>query len=163
MIDWLRQLSARERWLVGGGAAIVFGMGYFLAVLDPLQERVRRAERGHAAQQELAGYLERAAAELAALGSGPSTAVLPSGESLIGAVNKSVEAVRLAPHVRRLTPVGESQVDVSLEAVPLATLLEWLIAIDRDYGLRVARLALNGRAREPGVVDATIGLRTGAF
>lgn len=167
------RLTARERLWVGGGAALVLGLGFWFGVYDRVNARHevlrRQVEARRAEYREVAALAERYR-ELSAsarqvedrLRRGRGFSVLSHLEKLADAhriLNKQMRAKggESSRHFR------EDTVEVRIDGVRLWDLVQFLYRIEhpepRDAApdtLRVKELRIRPSAEDEGVLDATL-------
>jgi general secretion pathway protein M len=148
---WYGALDAREQTVVRYGS--LAGLVLLLAViLLQAHAGVRRAEQ----------RLERKRADLAYI-----AAVLPelravpmpqgAGQSLPLIVDRTVRDAGLAANLKSAEPAGQAAVRVHLEGAAFEALVNWLVRVQREYGLAVQTATLE-KTGAPGRVNATISL-----
>ncbi|MDQ1901653.1 type II secretion system protein M [Paracoccus sp. WLY502] len=143
---WLKESTARERWLlILGGVAVLIWLAFTYA-WQPLQERREALGR------QIALY-ERA---IVALQAAPvrATAAPSDPRSLNAIVADSAREFGLS--IRRLEPEG-NRIRVTLEDAAFQSVILWLKAMQEDSGLRASELDMTRRPA-PAVVNATLVL-----
>jgi type II secretory pathway component PulM len=147
---WYAGLEAREQktvlWGVLGGVALVL-----LVVLLQLHAAVDRAERRVGQKRADVAYMQGVLPELRA-------APQPQGgdQSLVVVVDRTSRDAGLAMHLRGTEPAGANELRVRLEGAPFDATVNWLVRLQRDYGVRVSAASLERAA--PGVVNASVTL-----
>ena len=143
---WLKQSTARERWLlIAGGAAVLIWI-VFALVWQPMQVRRDAVSRQIALYERAIGALQAAPA--------PTAAAPVDPRSLNAIVTDA--AGRFGLSIRRLEPAG-NRIRVTVNDAAFQSLILWLDAMQRDSGLRASELDMT-RGPAPGVVNATLVL-----
>lgn len=143
---WLKQSTARERWLlIAGGAAVLIWI-VFALVWQPMQVRRDAVSRQIALYERAIGALQAAPA--------PTAAAPVDPRSLNAIVTDAAGGFGL--YIRRLEPEG-NRIRVTVNDAAFQSLILWLDAMQRDSGLRASELDMT-RGPAPGVVNATLVL-----
>ena len=174
MIDLLRRLSIRERWLVAGaiafvGAAILYGF-----IVQPLVDNGRRYESmAHRKQDELARFRSLAAEyrelesalqllEKKALASGSGGSLLAVMESEAKKLGLNDKIASMKPFTSELeSGVVQSSVEMRVEKIDLKGLVDLLEALENGKQSTVtSRLRIKTRFDDPTLLDATVMVST---
>lgn len=157
--DAWRSLASRERAvLIGGGIALALLLVYG-ALWLPMRRDIDRLQKQVPLERTQIANMRLQAAQTQQLRGRASTA-LTTG-TLTTAVEQSVAAQGLKPHLTRLEADGANAVRVAFDAVPFNTLVSWLATLQRDRGVRVDDAAMQ-RHTTPGTVNARLLLRAPA-
>jgi type II secretory pathway component PulM len=147
---WYTGLEAREQktvlWgAIGGGVLVV------LVVLLQLHAAVARTERRVEQKRGDVAYIQSVLPELRA-------APLPQGGdlSLVVVVDRTSRDAGLAMHLRGTEPGGPNELRVRLEGAPFDATVNWLLRLQREYGVRVPAASLERAS--PGLVNASVTL-----
>lgn len=158
MMGWWTQLSDRDRHvlLIGGVLAIVL-LGWAF-VWQPLQERrAVLTEQLDNAHRDLA-FVRVAEAEVERLrNAGVTSRADRQGKSLLALADLTVRGANLDGVLKRLEPVGSQSVRATFEFAPFDSLVAWLEALSRDYGIKVTDFS-SDRVDATGLVNARITL-----
>lgn len=145
--------TRRERWLLALLLVVGVPLGWYQAVIVPLETRETELRAALVEAQALERWLEARRVELEALPQPDTPAERPvPGLSVIDA---SLQAAGLSAALSTATGGG---INVLLEAVDFVILMPWLEAFERDTGYDLAQLSLR-RADQPGQVRAELLLR----
>lgn len=161
MIGWLRGLSIRERWFVGGGAYIVLVALLVLAVLEPIHARLG-AERARLDRESaVLTRLEAYAREIRSLGERSATRPEPpAGQSLYSVLNSTAAALGLEKSIVRITARGEHEVSLVIDSAIFDDLATWLAELSGEYGIEVSQAAIR-RHGGPGMVSGSMTMTAG--
>ena len=85
---------------------------------------------------------------------------IPTGQSLLSVLNSTAQATSLQGQIKRITPNGEHTANVTLDDVAFDTVLEWLVKLERDFGISSARIVVD-KTDKPGRVNANLTLNVG--
>lgn len=161
MKEWWFGLQASERrTLTIGAVALTLILIYFGGWV-PLQEEVQGLETKVQEQQALKRWMERSAAEVGQLRGGGAGQRLEPGRSLLTVVDQTARSGQLGPALKRIEPEGESGVKVWLEQVSFDEMMNWLLALERQYGVTASTITIERQALA-GRVDVHLTLRGGA-
>ncbi len=162
----LEALSPRERWIVGGVAALFGVLILLLAVVNPLRAALERGrERAATADQELAvavglrRELDEVQGRLASveqrIREGPRGNIFTTLESL--ARESAVKVDSMQPQTAPSDDAyRETKVEVSLKGLSLAQLANYLHRIESaPQLLSVKSLRIRTRADKPDLLDVT--------
>jgi general secretion pathway protein M len=154
-VRWWASLQARERRLLGTGAAVVaLALAYLIAFEPAYAGRQRLAKELPALRAQLA-QMEGLAAEARRL-SGQASQAVDSPQQLKAQLEQSVEAAGLKGSLAQLSVSGDL-IDVRFKSVPLAAWLGWFDTALRETRLRAVDMAVD-REAAPGVVSARLTL-----
>ena len=143
---WLKQSTARERWLlIAGGAAVLIWI-VFALVWQPMQVRRDAVSRQIALYERAIGALQAAPT--------PTAAAPVDPRSLNAIVTDAAGGFGLS--IRRLEPEG-NRIRVTVNDAAFQSLILWLDAMQKDSGLHASELDMT-RGPAPGVVNATLVL-----
>lgn len=149
--SWYAGLEPRERksvtWGAIGGAVLVL-----LVIVLQLHAAVDRAERRLEQKRADVAYIQSVLPELRA-------APVPQGgdQSLVVVVDRTTRDAGLAMNVRGTEPGGPNELRVRLEGASFDASVNWVLRLQREYGVRIAAASLE-RTATPGVVNASVTL-----
>jgi general secretion pathway protein M len=153
---YLQQLSARERWMVGGGA-VLGSILLILAIVLPLQSRVSAAQTRIEKKRDDLIWLRSMSPQLAALQTARPPALT---ESLVVLIDRTARESGIGKSLVNSQPSGDGGLNVRLEKMPFDSLIAWLAQLNERYGVRVDSATVDA-AGENGTVTATLILRAG--
>lgn len=148
---WYAGLEAREQkavtWGAVGGTVVVL-----LVVVLQLHAAVDRAERRLQQKRADVAYIQSVLPELRA-------APVPQGgdQSLVVVVDRTTRDAGLAMNVRGTEPGGQNELRVRLEGAPFDASVNWILRLQREYGVRIAAASIE-RTGTPGIVNASVTL-----
>jgi len=152
-------LSVRERWMVGGCAAVIAYLVLYLGIWEPVVSAHDRRETAIADARLIAERLEAAAALVQGQrGSQPRGS--QAAGSLLSLVDQSLKSSKIGKPAERVQPEGDQEVRVWLTGVPFDAVVRWVGDLQQRYGIAVQTLDVERQA-EPGVVDARLSLVRG--
>jgi general secretion pathway protein M len=147
-------LSARERYLIMGLAAVVVLIALFEGLL-PLERHVSEAQQRVGRKQADLQWMRQVAPEL--VGTAPPPA---ASESLLVIVERSARESGLGPALAGTEPRGPGALNVRLEKASFDSLIAWLARLSQQNGVRVDNATIDS-AGTPGLVNAAVLLRSG--
>jgi general secretion pathway protein M len=133
MKDWFNGLEQREQRLVSVMFVTLFIAIVYFFLINPLQTRLDKAEKGVAREQKLLSWVEMNAATLVKLRGGAGVATNASG-SLDQRINNSARKHNLT--INRLQPQN-NKMQVMIDKAPFNQILQWVQTLQLDYGLTV--------------------------
>jgi general secretion pathway protein M len=165
-----RHLAARERIILAAGAAVVIASLLFLIIVDPLLDRVDKAERQTARKSKERVELAALAADYAAKQGRVAKLEqrLPNGDgqfSLLAFMEEAAASVQIRDRIVGMQPQAgtvqhgyqETAVDLRLDGVQLPQLLSLLVALEQaPYDVQVHHLQIKPKYDNPVSLDATL-------
>lgn len=145
--------TPREQQVLKILAVFLAAVAALLLVIQPLHRFHSEAQADYLAQRETVAWMEANRGNVAKAPA-PATARQPD-QSLLTLANQS--ARRFGLSFRRSEPNGENGLNLWLERVPFNRVVQWLGALEREYGVIAADIAAS-RGDEPGMVDVRIVL-----
>ena len=152
MKAWFYGLQPRERWIVAAGALAFVVIIVWGWILRPMNAETARLRASVDAKQRL--LIDVARIE----GQQPSSVASSregAGQTLVVIIDNTARSHGLNPRTRANGPSG---VDVSLQAVPFDSLVDWLLVLHGTYGIDVDTASVSP-GREAGVVNGQLTLR----
>jgi general secretion pathway protein M len=148
---WYAGLEPREQKAVAWG-----GIGgtvlLLLVIVLQLHAAVDRAERRVQQKRADVAYIQSVLPELRA-------APVPQGgdQSLVVVVDRTTRDAGLAMNVRGTEPGGQNELRVRLEGAAFDASVNWILRLQREYGVRIAAASIE-RTATPGIVNASVTL-----
>ena len=137
MMSWWNSLTTRERLLVGvGGGFLLLALVYWGA-WRPFMDSIDTAERQRAVQRETLSWMQLRAGDLSRQ---PAGGRQPDLTTTLEAVANTTSR-QLGVSLTRLQPT-EQDLLVELNALEFERLMNWLVVMERDYGVRVQMIEL---------------------
>jgi len=152
---WFDNLEQRERLVLSIGAILASLIILWALVWTPLRGGAAELEGAVAEKQQLLAQLQRAQGLSGSAAPGPAGAPL---QTLVVLVDQTHRAHGLAGTLQRNQPDGTDGIRVTFQAAGFDSLMEWLVALQRSYGIAVESADFDG-TRQVGVVSATLVLR----
>ena len=159
MIERLRQLAPREQAVLGIGAALAIGIIAWSFIWVPLQTTVDELRESVRDRSRLVVDLRRAASLSSTAATGAFGA---SEQEYYALVDATARPLGLASSISgtRLDP-ATGTMRVTIQNAPFSQLVEWLMGLEREYGIRAGetgevRLAPSNAG--PGLVSGQIVL-----
>lgn len=140
------QLSLK---ILGGFLALVLVL---LVVIFPLHQFNANAIANYRAQQETLAWMQANRGAVSASTLKPRA----PGDTVLTLANQQARNFGLS--VRRYEPSGDSALTMALEQVPFNRVVQWLDALERDYGIIAVEFSAS-RRDEPGMVDVRVVLQ----
>lgn len=140
----MNALKARFRQLVPREQIIVFLLGVLLSwalfyglAWSPLSDGISGYEAANEKSEETLDWMREATANLA---TGPAAQQAQPNESISSLIDKSLPEYKLV--MQRYQPTADKAAQLWLEDAPLAQVIAWLVAMERDYGMRLVNVAI---------------------
>ena len=153
------ELQPRERIIIVVGAVLVLLTAIYVLGLAPLNKAVNARNQHIAQKQADLAWMQSVAGKLSAMGNALPAAA-NSNESMVVLIANSANGGGVASALTGQSPDGPNGVRVRFEAVQFDTLVLWLGALQRNYGIHVKAAEIN-RAAESGQVNASLTLSRG--
>lgn len=157
MIEYWRQLQARERRLIGIALMVLAAVMAWTLVWEPLSDARRAAVEQLAAQRALTDWLDRVAPEVRRLRGEREPERTLAGQSTLAVIDQGARAAGLAGALKRIEPGTGDEVRVVFEQAAFPDLMRWLTSTVAERPLAVARLTADRAG--PGRVDSVVVLR----
>jgi len=138
MRAWFDSLEQRERLVLSSGAVLVVLIVAWFFIWTPLRSGAADLDDAVAEKHQILATLQRAQA----LG----------GSAPAGAVGGLIRTLS------RNQPDGADGIRVTFQAASFDSLVTWLVALQRSYGVAVESANFDG-TRQAGLVSATLVLR----
>lgn len=141
MKSWWNSLSQRERLLVGIGGALLVLMVIYWGAWRPFNNSIESAEKQLSKQREALSWMQLRAGDLRQQ---PAGARQPDRSTTLEAVANTTSR-QLGVSLTRLQPT-EQDLLVELQVLEFERLMNWLVVMERDYGVsvKVIELAAEG-------------------
>ena len=141
MKSWWNSLSQRERLLVGVGGALLVLMVIYWGAWRPFSNSIETAEQQLSKQREALSWMQLRAGDLRQQ---PAGARQPDRSTTLEAVANTTSR-QLGVSLTRLQPT-EQDLLVELQVLEFERLMNWLVIMERDYGVtaRLVELASEG-------------------
>lgn len=147
MKTWWLSLAARERRLLGFGAAVLAAAALYAGVWSPLDDERARLRTATAAARADLAWMRAAAARLDAV---PVARAAGAAGAVAGPLprrlEQSAQAAGISASLRQLDAGADGRLAVRFEAVAFDALLPWLETLAAQ-GVRVVQFDIE---REPG-------------
>lgn len=157
MRAWLQQLAPRERLVLGSGAAAAAVIVLWGFVWMPLTSGTSELEAAVERKRALVAALRRAAA-LEGDATAEAASTRGAARSLVVLVDETAQSRGLASNFTATRPDGRDAINVSFQTAAFDVIVDWLLALERDYGVRVESASFNS-AGERGLVTGQLLLR----
>lgn len=157
MKAWWIGLAQREQRMIASAVGFLVLFLLYAAVWSPLQNS--RAQLSEQAEQQRATlqWMQQTVAEIRQLSAGGSGRRPTTGQSLLGLIDQSARAQRLAEAVKRVQPDGAHSVRVWLENAAFDDVMQWLGLLEKQNGVVVEALNVE-RGEQEGRVNARLTL-----
>ncbi len=154
MREWFDGLEQRDRIVLAAGAVAVVLIVAWVFIWTPLRSGAAELDDTVAEKHEMLATLQRAQA----LGGPAPSAAAAATQSLVLIVDQTHRAHGLTGTLSRNQPDGTDGIRVTFQAASFDSLVTWLVALQRSYGVAVESANFDG-TREAGLVGATLVLR----
>ena len=162
MRAWWQRLQERERRMLGiGGVVVALLLGYAFAWYPLAHLRATLATRVARQHDDLAWMRQHLSQAVDLKAQGVRSHADRQGKSLLALADVSARGAGLAGALKRVEPTGGNSVRVSFEIADFDTLINWLDALGRDYGVQVTDFSAD-KVEGLGLVNARATLEDGA-
>ena len=159
LTGWWQHRAPRERPVLAAGAAVlVLALGWAFLWLPAQQAETALEAR---IQAQLATLEDLAALRQARARSSATPRAADASGSIASRADRGLRMAGLAAAIRRIEPVGEAAVQVTLEQAPFDDLVDWLPRAAAQQGLTVEQLQADA-ASAPGEVNVRMRLADAA-
>lgn len=133
MKEWFNELEQREQRLISIMAVLLIITGIYFLAIQPLQERIERAEAKLVTEQKLLAWVEKNATKIVRL-RGLSGRSSNNNGSLDQLINRSARQHNIT--INRLQPQN-SKMQVMIDKAPFHQILQWVQTMQLTYGLTI--------------------------
>lgn len=159
LAGWWQRRAPRERAvLLAGAAVLVLALGWAFLWLPAQQAETALQAR---IQAQLATLEDLAALRQARTRSTTMPRAADATGSVASRADRGLRMAGLAASIRRIEPVGESAVQVTLEQAPFDDLADWLPLAAAEHALTVEQMQADA-ASAPGEVNLRMRLADAA-
>lgn len=152
---WWQQRNARERWVLGvGGAVLAVALAWAFLWLPAQQSEAAARARIAAQLDTLENLAELRRARASHVQRAPAS---DASGSVASRADRGLRMAGLAASIRRIEPVGDAAVQVTLEQAPFDDLADWLPRAAAEQALVVEQLQADAGAA-PGEVNVRMRL-----
>jgi general secretion pathway protein M len=155
--QYLQRLSARERYILLGGAALAIVI-IILGVLLPLQNQVSAAQARVQQKRNDLVWLRMVSPQLMSL-----QTIRPPGalkESLAALVDRTAREGGFSKNLAGTQASGDGGLNVRLDKMPFDAMITWLSQLHERFGVNVDTATVDASG-EPGTITATLVLHSG--
>jgi general secretion pathway protein M len=155
---WWDALQLRERRTLGvGGVVVALLLGWAL-LWYPLMHARADLDKRVARQRGDLAWMQQALGEAHELhAQGARGRADRQGKSLLALTDVTARASALAGPLKRVEPAGGKSVRVSFEVANFDSLMDWLGALARDYGVQATDFSAD-KIEGPGLINARVTL-----
>jgi len=157
-LNFWRNLSERDRWVLSIGGVIVGIMLFWAFVFSPLfaaradlRTRVAAAEKDYVWMLGASERLKQLAP------AGNAGTFDRAGKSLLALADQAAQEAMLTNAIKRMEPASSSRVNVWLERADFDQVAIWLEQMELRYGIRVESFQFD-RSSQTGLVDGRLAL-----
>lgn len=158
LLAWFESLAPRERVTLAAGAVLLTLMLAWFLIVEPLADERSELTQRIRAQERGVAWMEAAVDTLGEASGSRRGKVERDDRSLLALVDETVRTHNLADALRRAEPDTSGAVRLWFEAVSFDRLIEWMVAMDSNYGVSVTEFGAESRP-DPGSVDARVTVR----
>ncbi len=152
-------LTLREQLLAVVTIIIVLFYGFYSIVVLPLSAEKQNIQRKVIAQQEIYQYLNTLSEEVKDLRNHQQAQTdLTENAVLITRVDASSEQIKIKSAIDKIIPEGDSKLIIWLDVVSFDQLIDWLIELEKNQAISVAKISLLQDEVKAGFVKAKIEL-----
>jgi general secretion pathway protein M len=155
MKEWFNGLEARERWLVMAATALLAVLLVYVALWEPLRQKVEELRSGTGELQLTLYWMQQASQEVKQLRGTGGVRARADGQSLLGLIDRSAKSGGLGTALKRVQPDGDQRVRVWLEGAGFDELVRWLAGLEDRQGVGVVNSVFEAKD-ESGRVDARL-------
>ncbi len=158
MMAWWNGLQARERRMLQvGGVLLALLLGWAFVWYPLARDRVELTRQVTEQRQALIGMRSDAAEAVRLRGLGARGQTSRQGKSLLALADASAREAGLETDLKRVEPLSERSVRVSLEGASFDGVTAWLETVAHDYSVQATDFSAD-RADGVGVVNVRVTL-----
>jgi len=157
-MSFYSQLSRRDQKALIWGGLLMLVFVLYAMVWEPLTEKNTQLQSRIKQHQGSHQQLSQVAKRYNALKKLSSPDVKPLQGSLFAMVDKTSQQQKIKKAIKKMTPVGDSKVNIRFEGVEFNAFIKWLVGISKDYGISVERI--NAKRDEAGKADIQLVIKS---
>jgi general secretion pathway protein M len=157
-MSFYSKLSPRDQKALtwGGGLMLIFLL--YAMVWEPLTEKNTQLQSKIKQHKSSHQQLNEVVTRYKASEKQSSPALKTLQGSLFAMVDKTSQQQNIKKAIKKMTPVGDSKVNIRFEGVEFNAFIKWLVGISKDYGISVERI--NAQRDEAGKADIQLVIRS---
>ncbi len=156
--SWWETLANREKLIVAiGGVLGIFLILYFL-IWSPLSEAVTNNQEQIAENTQTLAWLQHATSRIQSLRRAGVVPHTPAHTSVMALVERALASNQLAKYIRQVQQPEQTQVKISLKAVPFDQFINCLQRLENQSDVVVQQFQAS-KAKKPGLVDLQVTLK----
>lgn len=144
MKQWFQKLSRREQFVVLILAVLVASLTLYSLAWAPLKNGIARYESANEDALETLEWMRQAAADIQRGQSAVSGAAAP--QSISALVDTTLPKYKLV--MQRYQPTGSDSAQLWLDDAALPEVIAWLVALERDFGMRLVSVSIASSNKE---------------
>lgn len=153
MKQWFKKLTRREQLIVALVVTLLSVLLVYAMAWAPLRSAVDRYESANEKAQESLEWMRSATADIQRGNAGASQAA--PGQSISSLVDSTLPDYKLV--MQRYQPTGDDSAQVWLEDAALPQVIAWVVAMERDFGMRMVNVSIAASDKK-GVVKTRVRL-----
>ncbi len=161
MKQWWLNLSPREQKMVIIGAFFLAFIILYFFIWSPLSNSVDTLQTNVSQDTELLSWMKSILPQINASQIGATNVHPVNPADLFATVQQSLTSSGLKTNTQNIEQQKEGTIKISFNAVSFDNLMDWLIVLQRDYGITPAEVHLDKIAQE-GQVKGEVVLQTNA-
>jgi len=158
MKAWYESLQYRERIILSVGVVLVVLVVAWFFIWTPLRSGAAELDDAVTEKHGMLATLQRAGTLNGSVPTGAAGATVPATQSLVLLIDQTHREHGLTGTLSRNQPDGDDGIRVTFQAASFDSLVSWLVALQRSYGVAVESANFDG-TRQAGLVSATLVLR----
>ena len=158
MKDWWRNLSDREKLIVGGGGSLTLLLLVYLFIWSPFISTISMDKNQVKYQRSLLIWMKQADTELKGLAASGASVQRTTETQLLSVVDASLKTAQLNQYASSIGQSGAKKVLIKFKQVPFDSLIKWLAENWKTRGIKVTQISVTPDKGISGIVDADVFL-----
>lgn len=157
-MSFYSQLSPRDQKALTWGGVLMLVFLLYAMVWEPLTEKNEQLQSRIKQHQGNHQQLNQIVTRYNVLKKKASPATKTMQGSLFAMVDKTSQQQNIKKAIKKMTPVGDTKVNIRFEGVEFNAFIKWLVGISKDYGISVERI--NAQRDEAGKADIQLVIKS---
>lgn len=148
MKQWWLHLSIREQRTVIIGSVLLFFIVMYFFIWSPISDTVDTLQQNVVQDSELLSWMKITAPQINVTQVTSSAAHPVAAADLFGTVQQSLLSSGLKSALQNIEQQKAGTIKLTFNSISFDNLINWLIAVQRDYGVSAVEVNLNKVADE---------------
>jgi general secretion pathway protein M len=156
--NW-QQLQARERLMLASGGIVVFGILFYVFILQPWHAAINHMQSALPFKRAELVWMRQTAELVQQGGTISSQKPRGHGQSLMAVIEQTAKANGVSSAIQQMVPSeNDQQVSVVLEGVSFNNWIKWVASLQTEYGVSIKQLTADREDDQPDSAEIRLTL-----